>query len=422
MESYDELLSWAYDLQKFGIKFGLSSTEWLLERLGNPHHGRKFIHIGGTNGKGSVAAVLSAVLTASGLRTGLYTSPHLIRFEERFRVNDRMIDRETTRELMARAREAVNEKEPPTFFEFTTAMALDLFARENTDFAIMEVGMGGRLDSTNIIRPLASIITTISLEHQQYLGDTLASIAGEKAGIIKSGVPLVSAVTQDEVVRIFADRCRELGSPFYLLGRDFSARETDGAFGYQGLHRSLTGLVPGLPGRHQADNAALALCALELLEPHGFSWDETIIRHGVESPRWPGRFQVVADNPVTVLDGAHNPGAARTLADTVKRCYPGKRVVMVVGMMADKDIRAALGIFFSAADEAILTRPAYTRAASPEVLAEEAGASSIPVETCPNLKEAIERGRAKAGRDGVLVITGSLFTVGETMEILGLEA
>ena len=421
METYEQLLKWAYDLQKFGIKFGLSSTARLLDRLGNPERGLKFIHIGGTNGKGSVAAILSGALTKNGLKVGLYTSPHLVTFEERFKVNDAMIDRERARQLMALTKEAIDPKEPPTYFEFTTAMALLLFAQEKTDIAILEVGMGGRLDATNIVEPLVSVITNISLEHQEYLGNTLLEIAGEKAGIIKAGVPLVSAAAQPEVIDLFSSRCAQGESPFYLAGRDFRVEQAHGGLRYLGLVHTLERLQPGLQGDHQATNAAVALCVSELLDPLGFSWNEKSLREAIQSPRWPGRFQVLESSPTIILDGAHNPGAAETMVNTLKKRFPNKRIVLVLGIMADKDIPLMLKTFAPAADEVVLSRPGYARAADPQTLFAARPSSFPPAEIKVPLTEAIDLARAKAGSEGVVVITGSLFTVGEAMEILGVR-
>ena len=421
MSSYEELLGWAYGLQKFGIKFGLSSTARLLKKLGNPHRSLKFAHIGGTNGKGSVAAVLSAALKNSGFRVGLYTSPHLVRFEERFKINDQIISQDRVKDLMMRVREAVDPAEPPTFFEFTTAMALTLFAEEHLDFAIVEVGMGGRLDATNLVEPCLTVLTNVSLEHQDYLGDTLLQIAEEKAGIIKKHTPLVSAARQSDVIDLFSKRCLELDSPFYLSGRDFQIEHNDRGLRYEGLGRILDGFENGLKGNHQEVNTGLALCSLEVLQDFGYSWDERAITNAIKAPHWPGRFQHVADDPITILDGAHNPQAAEALMQTVKSAFSGSRVVMVLGIMSDKDIPTLVATFLSGADEAILSRPSYIRAADPGLLVQSIHDSPVPFEVCVPLSLAIERAREKAGRDGVVIITGSLFTVGEAMEILGIE-
>jgi dihydrofolate synthase/folylpolyglutamate synthase len=422
METYAELLSWTYDLQKFGIKFGLSSTSRLLERLGNPHLHTRCVHIGGTNGKGSVTAMLSAVLEKSGYKVGVYTSPHLVSFEERFKINQVKINPEQARKVMVQVKQAVDSTEPPTFFEFTTAMAFLFFAQEKTDLSILEVGMGGRLDATNVAQPLVSVITNISLEHQEYLGESLLQIGGEKAGIIKEATPLVSAATQPEIIHLFEETCRGKSSPFYLLGRDFFVDQGLKGINYRGLSRRLDNLTVGLAGEHQKANAAVALCVMELLEKAGFPWKESALRQGLEKTRWPGRFQELPGHPPVILDGAHNPAAAAALIDTLKHRYDGRRMVMVLGIMKDKDIGSMLEIFLKPASEVVFSRPAYERSAEPERLAEAASGYSLPVTVRVPLIEAIDLARQKAGPTGVVVVTGSLFTVGEAMEKLGLEA
>jgi len=420
-ETYADLLSWAYDLQKFGIKFGLSSTGRLLETMGSPHLDLKCVHIGGTNGKGSVAAMISAALKTGGYKVGLYSSPHLVSFEERFKINDVMISREKARSLMASVKKAVNQSEPPTFFEFTTAMAFQLFGQEQTDLAILEVGMGGRLDATNLVNPLVSIITNISLEHQEYLGQTLLEIAGEKAGIIKEGVPLVSAAAQSDVLELFSRICREKESPFYLLGRDFHLKHGQKGMTYLGMEKTLEGFEIGLAGEHQEQNCATALCVLELLDKAGYSWNEKALVEGLKNTSWPGRFQKIPGRPLLILDGAHNPDAARALVKTIKNLFGHKKVVMVLGIMKDKDIKSLIPAFLDGVHEAVLSRPVYARSSEPQELARAAVNHPVPFTVCTPLIQAIELARHKAGPDGVVVISGSLFTVGEAMEKLGIN-
>ena len=234
---YDQALSYLYNLQKFGIKFGLSKTENLLRAFNNPHRKLKCLHIGGSNGKGSVAAMLASIYSRAGYKVGLFTSPHLVDFRERFQINGRLISKAQTLGLIKEIKEKALEEEPPTFFEFVTAMALIYFSREKVDLAIMEVGLGGRLDATNIINPLITVITTISLEHQDYLGKTLENIAWEKAGIIKPGVPLVTGVDQKKVQEQIEKICRERQAPMFLAGRDFRTRKLgQGKFSYFGVN------------------------------------------------------------------------------------------------------------------------------------------------------------------------------------------
>ncbi|MGD8878401.1 MAG: Mur ligase family protein, partial [Syntrophobacterales bacterium] len=282
-QGYDQTLNYLYDLQKYGIKFGLSSTSSLLERIGNPQAGLKTIHIAGTNGKGSTAAMLSAILVRAGFTVGLYTSPHLVRFNERFRLNERDIGDEDIMDVFKTVRAMVDEREPPTFFEMTTAMALSLFAEKEVDWAILEVGMGGRLDATNVVQPKLTIINNVSYDHQEFLGSTLSRIAREKAGIIKERVPLITAVKQPVALAVIKTRCSALNAPCYRIGRQIKVRTMgEQRFSYSGLGWRLGNLHVPLAGRHQVVNAATALGGLEVLERWGYyKLDEDQIREGL---------------------------------------------------------------------------------------------------------------------------------------------
>ena len=413
--SYREAVDYLYSLQKYGIKFGLSKTANLLSGFGNPHEGRKYIHIAGTNGKGSVSAFLSSMLQQAGYRVGVYTSPHLVRFTERFKINGREMPRETAAHLIEELRQVVVQEEPPTFFEATTAMALVYFAREETDLSIMEVGMGGRLDATNIVRPLVSVITNISLEHQDFLGSSIEEIAAEKAGIIKEGVDLVTGARKPQAVRIFRDRCREKHAPFWRIGEQVQYRTSTSGLHYYGLAQRMTGIRIGLQGHFQARNAALALATAELLMGKGFPVTQKQMRDGLGTVDWPGRMQVISSNPEILLDGAHNPGAAKSLASALRKIYPNRRIIMVIGIMDDKDIREMLKWLVPASDYVICTRPRYHRAATPEKLMAAAKSFGVPGEMVPTLFPALDRAKTLAGPSDIIVVCGSLFTVGETL-------
>jgi len=413
--SYEKAVKNLYTLQKFGIKFGLSKTSNLLEALGNPHKGQKYLHIGGTNGKGSVASFVGAVLKEAGLKVGLYTSPHLVRFTERFRINGEEITPEKTETLIHELTDAFEPEEPPTFFEATTAMAMTYFARENTDIAIMEVGMGGRLDATNVITPLVSVITNISMEHQFFLGSRLLDIAGEKAGIIKQGVDVVTGATQTSVINLFESVAEEKMAPFWRLGRDSRYRTSGSGLHYYGLKRSFRGLRLGLRGNYQARNAALALTALERLEEKGLRISSRDIINGLGNSSWPGRMQVVAEAPTIILDGAHNPAAIRALAQSLKSGFNYRRLILVIGVMEDKDIVGLIRGIVPVSDYVIYTRPVYSRAANPEILAAAGAFSRKPGEVIQVLTLALDRARQLAEPRDLIVVTGSLFTVGEAL-------
>jgi dihydrofolate synthase/folylpolyglutamate synthase len=409
--------AWVFDLQKFGIKFGLSSTLNLLARLHLPHQQGRYLHIAGTNGKGSVAAMLSAVLTRAGYPVGMYTSPHLVHFRERYRLGEQEISEARLLDLINRVREAVADAEPPTFFEFATAMAFLYFHQEGANPIILETGMGGRLDATNIVEPLVAVITNISLDHQEHLGEGLATIAGEKAGVIKAGVPLVTGAWQKGVLDLFGQHCREVQAPMYVKGRDFQARgRAGGRFDYQGLSQEFRDLNLNLLGRHQYGNAGLALAVLELLTRTGFEIKETDIREGLLETRWPGRLERVPQDPRVILDGAHNPAAARILAETLKQTQGNGRLILVLGIMADKDVDTILARLLPLAQTVVFTRPQYFRAAEVEDLANRARNYDLEVIKIPQVAGAIRQAQDLAGPRDRIVVSGSLYTVGEAKE------
>jgi dihydrofolate synthase / folylpolyglutamate synthase len=404
-----------YGLQKYGIKFGLSKTKNLLEKFGNPHEGQRYLHIAGTNGKGSVAASVGSILKASGLKVGFYSSPHLVRFTERFSINGLEMDQRTATGLINEVWGAFVQEEPPTFFEVTTAMALMYFARAETDLAIMEVGMGGRLDATNIITPLVSVITGIGMEHQAFLGSRLVDIAREKGGIIKPGVDVVTAATQPAVIRVLEAIASEKGAPLWRVGKDLRYRVNENGFHYKGPTLHLKGLKPGLNGAFQNRNTALALGIVERLIDKGYVVSTADIAHGLATTRWPGRMQIVGERPLIILDGAHNPPAVRALARSLRSGFIYKRMILVVGVMADKAIYQLLKGIVPLADYVIYTRPVYERAAPPDRLMAASQPFGKPGEAIHPLNRALTRARELADPDDMILVCGSLFTVGEAL-------
>jgi dihydrofolate synthase/folylpolyglutamate synthase len=423
MSSYDKAIDRLYELQKFGIKLGLNSTENLLERLGNPHQGLKCVHLAGTNGKGSVGAMIESALLAAGIKTGFYTSPHLVHFAERFRLNGREISKAKVLDLINRVWDVCDQREPPTFFEFVTAMGFLYFAEEDVHWTVLETGLGGRLDATNVCWPQATVITNIGMEHQEFLGNTLKEIAWEKAGIIKEGVPLVHGVQQPSARKVIEDRAKSLKAPIIRKGREISFRRgRENRFVLNGRLWSLKGLQTNLNGRHQPSNACLAIGALEVMAEAGAEVGPEHFRQGIEKVHWPGRLEQFPNQKgesTLWLDGAHNLPAARALVESLDLVrqdrYP---LVMVVGVMADKDISPILEILVSAADWVVFSRPRYERAAEPAILAKSAPKGAPPFELEPELPLAIEKARERAGENGVVLVTGSLFTVGEARAIL----
>lgn len=415
---YKEALSYIYSLQKFGIKFGLSKTENILKAFGDPHKKKIYVHIAGTNGKGSVAVFIASILKEAGYKVGLYTSPHLVRFTERFRINGEEISKEDAARLIFEVKEKFAPHEPPTFFEAATAMAILYFYQQNTDIDVIEVGMGGRLDATNVIRPVVSVITNIALDHQQYLGSTLKDIAKEKAGIIKDRVALITGVSQPNIASFFKEEAKKKNAPFFRIGEHIRYRNTNGSVSYYGIKDSFKGLRLGMNGVFQARNVAISLGAIELLRQNGFSISNQAIYRGVENAFWPGRMHVISNSPLILLDGAHNPYAMKMLIKAVEQRYPDKRIILVIGIMNDKDIKGILKVVVPKSDHVIYTRPAYSRAADPKTLMKAGLCFNKSGEVKFPISEAIDKAVKIATRDDLILITGSLFTVGEALSYL----
>jgi len=415
--AYQQSLDYLYRLEKFGMIFGLTQVERILGAIGNPHREIQAIHIGGTNGKGSTAAMMSSILQKEGYRVGLYTSPHLIRFTERIKVNEKEIKEEEVATLAAWMRkeiEAAGVTPPFTFFDFTTAMALHYFKQKLVDLAILEVGLGGKLDSTNVVDPLVSIITNIAKDHEEYLGKSISKIAREKAGIIKKGKPFITAATQPQVLRLFSKVCQEKGSPYLRVGKEFRYhREEDGNFDYEGLNRKLWGIHLNLKGFHQVINATTALGAMEVLEDLGYRVSTDAMVNGLRGVDWPGRLEMVSSFPRVILDGAHNPAGALVLKESLEKEFQYERLILLIGIMKDKDIQSMLRLLAPLADRIILTKPHTDRATPPLLLKKTLGQNGKKAEIEEDLREAIERGLSLTQKEDLLCITGSLYTVGE---------
>ena len=414
---YQRSLDYLYGLEKFGMIFGLTKVEEILEAVGNPHREIQAIHIGGTNGKGSTAAIIASILRREGYRVGLYTSPHLIRFTERMKVNEKEIEKEEVASLTEWMRERIETAgiAPPfTFFDFTTAMAFLYFKQKMVDLAVLEVGLGGRLDSTNVIDPLLSIITNIGKDHEDVLGKGVLRIAREKAGIIKESRPLITAATQPQVLRLFSKICREKKAPFFRVGKEFRyVLAGEGSFSYEGLHRKLWGLSLNLRGLHQMINATTALGAMEILDDLGYRVSNDAMTEGLKEVDWPGRLEVVCSSPRVLLDGAHNPDGALSLKESLEKDFQYHHLVLLIGIMKDKDVHSILHSLSPLADRIILTRPGMDRAASPALLRKALGRNGKKAEVIEDFRKAIDKGLSLTGEEDILCITGSLYTVGE---------
>ncbi len=420
-QNYKLALAQMFGLGRFGIKLGVETITAMLDGVGRPQDKFRSIHIAGTNGKGSVAATISSVLLESGLGVGVYTSPHLIDVNERFCINGLPVADEEVFDAYNAVKSVRKVPRQPTFFEFTTAMAWYLFAKRGVTWAVVETGMGGRLDATNVLNPALCVITNISLEHKAYLGNTVAKIAGEKAGIIKQGIPVVTGVTQKSALAAVEAVAREKSAALYLNGRDFSVRRhKDSTFDYKGMGWQLKGLSTRLPGVHQSRNAALALAALEIITKKGeAAIDEAALRRGLARVNWPGRLELV-DGPVPILlDGAHNLDAMRCLARHIEREKLNGRLVVVAGFLDDKPYEAMMPMLLSGARAAVITQADIDRAVDAGALLPFAKKILPQAQTAPDVETALEKALALArpGKDTILV-AGSLYIVGEARKAL----
>jgi dihydrofolate synthase/folylpolyglutamate synthase len=416
--SIDDHLSALYRLRRFGIKLGLATISRLMRGLGNPQDRFSSIHIAGTNGKGSIAAFLSSVLAHGGYKVGLYTSPHLVRFNERIQINGSPISDKDVARVAEVVQRVYTQGEPPTFFECATAMALYHFASEKVDWAILETGMGGRYDATNVVHPKVSIISNISMEHQEYLGNTLAKIAREKAGIIKRGAGIVTGTRQKNALRVIEQVAAEKEVRLYRLGKEIRVRKNKGGFTYLGISRRWPRVKIGLIGDHQITNAALALGAVEhLLETGCYLTDEALYA-GLAATRWPGRLEVFSREPFILLDGAHNPSAVKTLKKFLENSFPSRRLTMVVGILEDKAWKPMLRDLVAVADRMILTKPQYERAADPYELASFVRPLTQNLVVMPRLPDAISLALKETNTTDAVCITGSLYTVGDAKAYL----
>ncbi|UCD33899.1 MAG: bifunctional folylpolyglutamate synthase/dihydrofolate synthase [Desulfobacterales bacterium] len=406
-----------YGLRRFGIKLGLSTITRILEGLGNPQDGIKFIHVAGTNGKGSVASSLATILHLSGYNVGLYTSPHLVRFNERICINNRMISNEDVVLSYEAVKGAHFGTREPTFFEFSTAMALYEFGRQGVDWAVVETGMGGRLDATNIINPVIAVITNISQEHKAYLGNTISEIAREKGGIIKKSVPVITGVKQKNVTAILKTIASSQSAQFYRFGDAFRVRRNrNGTFNYLGIEHVWRNLRTGLIGNHQVDNAALTLAACEVLNKDNTSLTVKNIEDGLKQNKWPGRLEIIPTSPLILLDGAHNFIAARNLSRYLIEHLSNRNITLVVGILDDKPYASMLKCLVPLCHKVILTRPKIDRALAPERLFPIAKELKNDVDIVPDVDMAIKLAIETTPERDAICIAGSLYVVGEAKE------
>ncbi|MFH1029579.1 MAG: folylpolyglutamate synthase/dihydrofolate synthase family protein, partial [Pseudomonadota bacterium] len=409
----------------------LETERALLERLGHPERDLKIVHVAGTNGKGSVCSMLEAVLRRSGLKTGLYTSPHLIRFNERIRINGRCISDEALASLIPRVDEHAKGAatrpggQEVTFFEFTTALAFECFKREQVDIVVLETGMGGRLDATNVISPLISVITGISLEHTDYLGKDLPGIAAEKGGIIKPGRPVIIGTMDEEslsvIQRLAQERQARLIQARDVISVKRKSQKLDGQqVSLESDSTSYGGLCCPLLGRHQLENMGIAVAALEVLRDEcGLPITNQAVKDGLAQVRWPGRCQVLSKDPVTILDGAHNPEGACILSQVLHELVKGQPVGLVTGMCADKDLNGFLRALAGKIRRGWAVPLRTERSLPPAAIAAQAHVLGCPV-SIASVPDALREASAWAvANHGVVCIAGSLYLAGEVLELRG---
>ncbi len=416
-----EAVAWLAALSPSIVRLGLDRVQAALAALKNPQTTCPAVHVAGTNGKGSTCAFAAACLTTQGYKVGLYTSPHLVRVNERFQIGGEAISDALLGQRVLEVLAAVGPSHELTFFEFGTVVALWHFAQERVDVAVLEAGLGGRLDAVTCCRPSVTAITPISFDHMDYLGHSLPAIAVEKAGILKPNVPLALSAQPPEVLEAIEEVARKVGAPVRLMGRDFQCElDPDGKrFTYRGMRTSVRSLLPGLKGPHQFQNATLALACLELLEDRGIKISQDHARNGLASTVWPGRLEELPGTPRVVLDGAHNPAGASALAQALASIYPGRKVHLVFGVLADKDHRPMLRTLFPLATAAYLTPVASPRTLEPARYLDEARALCPRVLAFGSPAQALAAARAAAGPDDLVVAAGSLFLIGQLKVSLG---
>lgn len=419
--TYEEALSYIHSICWKGSKLGLDRTRELLGKLNDPQKELKFIHIAGTNGKGSTAAMLSSILEEAGYRVGLYTSPFINRFNERMQVNHQPIPDEELAALTEYVRPHADAMaDSPTEFELITALAMVWFARQKCDIVVLEVGMGGELDSTNIIDvPEAAVIAAMGMDHVKELGPTMADIARAKAGIIKEGGRVVSYGGNPEADEVIAAVCRARKAS--LRQPDFSAI-VPGDFGLEGQtfsYKGWRGLRIPLVGAYQMNNAAVVLETVEVLRQRGWSVSDEAVRQGLADTRWPARFEVLRRDPVFIVDGGHNPHGIRATAESLRRLFPGRKITFVTGVMADKDVEHILGLIVPLADQFFTVRPDNPRAMDAGELARRIEAMGAKATACASVRDGVDRAIQAEGPHGVACALGSLYMSGEVRSCFG---
>lgn len=436
LQSFSEAIDYLYGFINWEVErhvryapevMTLERPRAVLAALGDPHTRYPVIHITGTKGKGSVGAMCASAFEAAGLRTGLYSSPHLQDFRERFRINNRLIDTEDFTALVNELRPVIETIPDITWFEVTTALAFLYFARRAVDVAVIEVGLGGRLDATNVVVPVVSVVTSLSYDHTHLLGDSLASIAWEKGGIIKPGVPVVSAPQPTEALDVLTEIAAGRGAPLTLVGRDWVFESVSTALDGEQFTAGPAGQPPqayrtALTGEHQALNGTVALAVLDHARQAGIPVSQNAIRAGFERVDWPGRLEIVERSPLVVLDAAHNAESARRLRVALDEMFPQRPLALIFGASADKDVTGMFDALLPTVDFLIAAQAVHPRALATADIATKALERGFAgqIHQVPDVRLALQRAVALVGPDGLICTTGSLFIVGEMRTVCGL--
>ncbi len=414
--NYEESLNYIHSVNWMGSKPGLSRTTHLLEKLGNPHKGLKFIHIAGTNGKGSTASMLSSILTRAGYKTGLYTSPYINRFNERMRVNGIDITDEEVAELATLLKPFTDEmtEDRPTEFETITGMAMEFFKRREVDIVILEVGLGGLLDSTNVIDPPElAIITAMGYDHTKELGETMTEIAGEKGGIIKENCDVVIYGQDPEAESVFRKIAAEKSATIYKPDFDKITAKSCDLDGQTFDYADRKDLRIPLIGSYQTKNTAVVLTAVDVLRSKGWNLPEDVVREGLANTFWPARFEVLSKEPVFIVDGGHNPHGITGTAESLRKLFPDKKFTFVTGVMADKDVEKILGLIVPIAERFITVCPDNPRAMKADVLAGRIRALGVDAQPAETVAAGVAKAIEIAGKDGIVCALGSLYMSGD---------
>lgn len=420
-DRYNETVKFLYSLERFGILLGLDNIESLLGQIDNPQLKFKSVHVAGSNGKGSTSSFITGILRQAGYRTALYTSPHLNDFRERIRIDGQLVSKESLVKATERIRKLYNP-ERTTFFEFTTAVAFECIAEIEPDIAIIEVGLGGRLDATNTISPLVSVITDISLEHEDYLGKGLAAVATEKAGIIKANTPVITGATRKIPFDVISQKASVIEAPVKLFGRDFRGkRRSASAFDFYSPSLVLENIELGMHGAHQMKNASLAIAAVQELMDKGLVVQEKHIRKGIAATRFPGRFEVLRRSPDVIIDGAHTPEGMRLLRSSISHIYPGRKPFVLFGALRDKNYDNLAKIIAPICQAVMCVAPESNRSLASRDMADTFSRLGVRSYFAESIEDGFSRLLGMAQQDDLILAAGSLYMIGPVRRLCGLK-